>query len=134
MAKTTADIHVYASGRTFIIVPVVSAPNDTPAEMAPVHSVPLTLGRPTSVRLSRAITSARETAGSITGGTGAPWDGDGGRWWQHHLLAAAVAWQDACVRAWDLDEGNELGRWDDVTSSELAEWLIGLLGTRLDGR
>jgi len=38
------------------------------------------------------------------------------------------------VRAWDLDEGNELGRWDDVTSSELAEWLIGLLGTRLDGR
>ncbi|MCJ7548528.1 MAG: hypothetical protein MUQ30_02475, partial [Anaerolineae bacterium] len=95
----------------------------------------LTLGRPTVFRLARAIRSAREFSENEESIHAVRWDGDGGRWWQHHLMWVAIKWEAAHVRMCQPDLGEETSVTlpVDTPESELAERLIQWLGQRLHG-
>jgi len=135
MNKTTPEAHIYANGLTFVVVPVTKAPDGKAVEVTPVHKIPLTLGRPTVFRLARAIRNAREFSESEESTNAAPWDGDGGRWWQHHLMLITIKWEAA--RAWlmeaDLGEETSVTLPVDTPESELAERLIQWLGQKVHG-
>ena len=133
MNKTTPEVHIYANGRTFVVVPVTEAPDGNVVEVTPVHEIPLTLGRPTVFRLTRAIRSARKLSESEESITAARWDVDEGRWRQHHLMWVAIKWEAAHVRMMepDLDDETSVTLPVDTPESELAERLIQWLGQRL---
>jgi len=135
MNKTTPEIHIYANGRTFVVVPVTEAPDGNVVEVTPMHEIPLTLGRPTVFRVARAIRNAREFSESEESITAARWDGDGGRWWQHHLISVAIKWEAPHVRILQPSLGEETSVTlpVDTPESELAERLIQWLGQRLHG-
>lgn len=135
MNKPTPEVHIYASGLTFVVVPVLNALNGSAVEVTPVYKIPLTLGRPTVFRLARAIRNAREFSENEESTTAARWDGDVGRWWQHHLMLIAIKWEAARVRMMEPDLGEEtsVGLPADTAESELAERLIQRLGQRLHG-
>ena len=135
MNKTTPEVHIYANGRTFVVVPVTETPDGKVVEVIPVHEIPLTLGRPTVLRLTRAIRSARKFSESEESITAARWEGDGGRWWQHHLMWVAIKWEAAHVRMVEpeLDDETSVTLPVDTPESELAERLIQWLGLRLHG-
>ena len=135
MNKTTPEVHIYANGRTFVVVPVTETPDGKAVEVTPVHEIPLTLGRPTVFRLTRAIRSAREFSESEESITAARWDGDGGRWRQHHLMWVAIKWEATHVRMLQANLGEETSVTlpVDTPESELAERLIQWLGKRLHG-
>ena len=133
MNKTTPEVHIYANGRTFLVVPVTEAPDGKVVEVTPVHTIPLTLGRPTVFRLTRAIRSARKCSENEESINAVRWDGDGGRWWQHHLMLVAIKWEEARVRMLepDLDDERSVTLPVDTPESELSERLIQRLGQRL---
>lgn len=133
MNKKTPEVHIYANGRTFVVVPVTEAPDGRAVEVTPVHAIPLTLGRPTVFRLTRAILSAREFSEKEESIHAVPWDGDGGRWWQHHLTLVAIKWGAAHVRMLkpDLENETSVSLPVDTPESELAERLVQWLGQRL---
>ena len=135
MNKTTPEVHIYANGRTFVVVPVKEAPDGNVVEVTPVHEIPLTLGRPTVLRLTRAIRNARESCENGGSSHTVRWEGDGGRWRQHHLMLVAIKWEAAHVRMLEPDLGEETSVTlpVDTTESELAERLIQWLGQRLHG-
>ena len=135
MNKTTPEVHIYANGRTFVVVPVTETPDGKVVEVIPVHEIPLTLGRPTVLRLTRAIRSARKFSESEESITAARWEGDGGRWWQHHLMWVAIKWEATHVRMVEpeLDDETSVTLPVDTPESELAERLIQWLGLRLHG-
>jgi len=135
MNKTTPEIHIYANGRTFVVVPVTEAPDGKAVEVTPVHEIPLTLGRPTVLRLTRAIRNARKFCENEESIHTVRWDGDGGRWRQHHLMLVAIKWEAAHVRMLEPDLGEETSVTlpVDTPESELAERLIQWLGQRLHG-
>ena len=136
MTETTAEIHIYASGRTFVVVPITRAQDGAAIETTPARTVPLTLGQPTSYRISRVIREARADCGCEGMDQPLSWDGDGGRWWQHHLMAVAVRWSGTQVRILDLDqtEGRPLELPAQVSNGELADHLIQVFGQKLSAR
>jgi len=118
-----------------VVVPVTETPDGKVVEVIPVHEIPLTLGRPTVLRLTRAIRSARKFSESEESITAARWEGDGGRWWQHHLMWVTIKWEAAHVRMVEpeLDDETSVTLPVDTPESELAERLIQWLGLRLHG-
>lgn len=133
-------VHVYANGRRFVVVPVVDGDGGAPIELEGGHTVPLTLGRPTVVRLSRALGAARadseQAAAQAAAQIGLPrpqWDGEDGRWWDHHLLGLAVCWAADQITITELqDEPPEPVLFPKETpDSVLAEQLIARLGEKL---
>jgi hypothetical protein len=135
MNKTTPEVHIYANGRTFVVVPVTEAPDGNVVEVTPVHEIPLTLGRPTVFRLTRAIRSAREFSEGEESITAARWDGSGGKWRQRHLMWVTIKWEAAHVRVLQPNLGEEtfVTLPMNTPESELAERLIQWLGQRLHG-
>ena len=135
MNKTTPEVHIYANGRTFVVVPVAETPDGNVVEITPVHEIPLTLGRPTVFRLIRAIRHARELSENEESVHAVRWDGDGDRWRQHHLMWVAIKWEAAHVRMLepDLDDETSVTLPVDTPESELAERLIQWLGQSLHG-
>ena len=130
--KTEAFAHIYANGRRFIIVPVVTRPDGQPIELDAPQTVPLTLGRPTVVRLTRALHAAKE-ASHQGNPEAAPWDGESGRWWSHHLLGLTLHWGDDQVTLSGLQEGEmtPIVFSTETPEGEIAERLIALLGEKL---
>ncbi len=126
------SVHVYANGRRFVVVPVVQEPGSEAIEIAPVLDVPLTLGRPTVVRLTNALRAARENSQKS-----APpqtlWDGEKGRWWAHHLLCLAICWEkeQISLTAYREASSEPILFPADTPSSELAGRLIKMLGEKL---
>jgi len=118
-----------------VVVPVTEASDGNVIEVTPVHEIPLTLGRPTVFRLTRAIRNARESSENEESITAARWDGNGGRWMQHHLMWIAIRWEASHVQMLqpDLDEETSVILPVDTPESELAERLIHWLGQRLHG-
>ncbi|MCD6287424.1 MAG: hypothetical protein J7M39_16075 [Anaerolineae bacterium] len=135
MNKTAPEVHIYANGRTFVVVPVTEAPDGKAIEVTPVHQIPLTLGRPTVFRLARAIRNAREFCENEGSIHAVLWDGDGGRWRQHHLMWVAIKWDADHVRMLQPHLGKERSVIlpMDTPESKLAERLIQWLGQRLHG-
>ena len=145
MKQPPPSIRVYASGRQFVVVPLVPGPDGLSVEAAPAHPVYLTMGRPVAVTLTRAIRSAQEQSRAAARGDIAPWDGDCGKWWAHHLLRVTVTWQpdqitiasgprvkaNAGAPAEDETQYSVLPV--DTPAPEIAEWLIRHLGERLHG-
>ncbi len=134
------SIRVYASGRQFVVVPLVTGEDDALLEATPVQSVYLTMGRPVAYTLTRAVRDAR--AHSETTTDVKAWDGEGGKWWAYHLLRVTIAWAvdgieitsgpRAKANAGAPSEAEERFTLPEGTpASELAEWLIRHLGERL---
>ncbi|MBN1248088.1 MAG: hypothetical protein JXC32_10555 [Anaerolineae bacterium] len=125
-------VHVYASGRQLVIVPVVTDAHGDLVEIDAVQTVPITLGRPTVVRLSRALSAAREASNQRTAGQ-PRWDGERGRWWAHHLLGLTIRWEKDQIALTELhqDDAEPAILPADTTDIALAERLIELLGQKL---
>jgi hypothetical protein len=135
------EVHVYATGRGFVVVPVVRRADDENAEWTPVRRVSLALGRPTVVTLSRALQKAREqSAAGPEAGTEA-WDGDGGRWWVRHLLLVEITWQAEQIKLTHETRahGGLLAREPvqtlslpgDTPAYDLARWIVQYLAETL---
>jgi hypothetical protein len=157
------SIRVYASGRQFVVVPLATGADGEPTvlrrtpgcrrtvEVTPVHHVYLTMGRPVAHSLTQAISAAQAQSQAATGTRIAVWDGEGGRWWTHHLFRATIAWQADRIEIALGPEVPDLGgrvKADaeapaedplqrsvvlpaGAPASEIAEWLIRALGERL---
>jgi hypothetical protein len=131
--QNDATIHIYANGRRFVIVPVVSNPDTESLEVEPAYAIPLTLGRPTVVRLARALRVARQVGqrGEVPADR---WDGEGGRWWSHHLLGLTLTWTENQIALEGLRErDSEPDIFPaDTPDTTLAEKLIERLGQKLN--
>ncbi len=130
--QTDAIVHIYANGRRFVIVPVISSPGGELIELDAVQTVPLTLGRPTVVRLSRALRAA--VAASLESAPDVPrWDGEKGRWWSHHLLGLTAKWKDNRITLSGLDDDGmaPVVFPADTPEGDLSEQLIALLSGKL---
>ena len=137
-------IRVYAGGRQFVVVPLVTGLDSQPVEVAPAHPVYLTLGRPIAYVLAQAISAAKGQSRMAVHTDAVAWDGEGGRWWTHHLFRATIVWQPDQVvissgpRA-KTDAGVPTGDETlrgivlpaDTPASGIAEWLIRTLGEQL---
>lgn len=138
MAPTEAEVHVYASAREFVVVPVTMTDTGAVLEVMPVERVKLVVGRATMVALSVAL---RQMHLRSTGELSATrWDADNGRWWEHSLLFVVLQWQpDELVFA--RQELDSCGEWQTMSIerlststsfSTLAEKLVHALGEQLD--
>lgn len=118
-----------------MVVPVVRNPDGTSVEVAPVHKIPLTLGQPTVFRLTRAIRQAREFSEGEKSADTVPWDGDRGRWWQHHLMLVVIRWEEGQVQFFEPEPGEVETEHlpEDISDSDLAERLVQRLGHKLHG-
>ncbi len=98
MSFTDPTIHVYANGHGFVVVPVLIDAAGHEVEGTPANLAALTLGRPTTLALTKALRSAREQSAAGQSDTWIAWDGDNGKWWAHHLFRATIVWHaDAVV-------------------------------------
>jgi hypothetical protein len=131
------EIHIYASAREFVAVPVEADAAGTRVETLPVEHVNLVMGRATLVELARALREMRERR--FVGTSIAHWDGDNGRWWAHNLLFVVLRW-DAEGLVFERQERASTGNWETAESErldhgtsfvDLAEKLVGLLGEQL---
>ena len=144
MKPAAQSIRVYASGRKFVVVPLVERPDEHQIEAAPAHHVNLTLGRPAVLTLTKAIRSARERSTAEPSGSVVAWDGEDGRWWVHHLLSVTVTWEASRIvitsgprmkanagASVQEEAFHRLELPTDTPASDIAEWLIRHLGERL---
>lgn len=140
MGKTKREVHVYGDGRGFVVVPVILHASGEAVEITPVQRVMLTLGRPTAYELSRALAQALSRSAEAPEDA-ARWDGDRGRWWEHHLLLVVLRWETDRV-LFTPQQRRVDGTWQpancrafppDVTTGALAEELIRYLGVCLHG-
>jgi hypothetical protein len=95
------SVHVYGSGRVFVVVPRVQSDEGEWVEVTPVEKVNITLGRSVVAPLTQALREGK--ARSSVGLVGLQnqediWDGDGGRWWNHRLLCVRITWSQAHIR------------------------------------
>ncbi len=142
MEQAAPSIRVYASGRQFVIVPLVPGPEGLPTETAPAYPVYLTMGRPVAYTLTRAIREAQAQSGAAAGDM-VTWDGEDGKWWAHALLRVTVTWEPdritiasaprvkANAGVLPADETQHFALPADTPASGIAEWLIRHLGERL---
>lgn len=133
-------VHVYASGHGFVVVPVCQRAEKEWVECEPVQHISLEKALPIAAMLDSAIArSAQHSCDELR-----PWDGDGGRWWKHHLYAARLAWQAEKLELTILPDGwpgspeplelpHPVGEWPaNVASTHVVYQLIALLGQALE--
>ena len=155
MSFTDPTIHVYANGHGFVVVPVLIDAAGHEVEGTPANLAALTLGRPTTLTLTKALRSAREQSAAGQSDTCIAWDGDNGKWWAHHLFKATIVWhadavvitseprgktsdailprpKQAGLAQDDQSDAHEVSELPaDAPASEIAEWLIRHLGELL---
>ncbi|MGC9520624.1 MAG: hypothetical protein ACP5HG_01920 [Anaerolineae bacterium] len=146
MQNTIPEVHVYGSGREFVVAPAVPLEDSARTEVLPVQRVSIVMGRPVSVELGRALQESRavaeahyEASGSGEVPTIQPWDGDTGRWWAHNLLFVVLRWEEEAIifapqarsteGMWETAEARRLPA--DTSDLALAEALIAYLGEQL---
>lgn len=100
------SVHVYASGRGFVVVPVCPQPDGKGMEVEPIDEVSLIRGLPTSVLLARAI---EEAAGHPCEAP-RPWK-DPQEQRQHHLFAVRLTWHEETLQMHLLPEGEPIAAW-----------------------
>ncbi len=139
-AQPEPQVHIYGSGRVFIVVPVAQSDTGDWVEMNPVERVNIILGRSVVVPLAQALREAQAQSTAGLQSEADRWDGDGGRWWDHHLLHVRITWsqehitfapQPAASGKSEIKEPLELIP-GDVPESKLATRLIEYLGERLE--
>ena len=123
------SVHIYARGRGFLVVPVCPQPDGLWLECQPAREISLTPGYATTVYLGRAIDAA---ASQPSDDDIQPWDGSAGGWWEHHLLAVRVTWDDSHTQLLRLPNLDVMGNWPANFSREkLAGHIIAALGQAL---
>ncbi|MBN1872589.1 MAG: hypothetical protein JXA33_00025 [Anaerolineae bacterium] len=121
-------VHVYASGRAFVVVPVCHQVDGGWVECQPVREIVLEKGLPFSIVLGHAI----DRAVTYLCADPQPWDGVQGRWWEHHLFVARLAWKAETLRLFILPEAEPAAEWPANTSNvHIARHLIAQLGQAL---
>ena len=132
-------VHVYGSGREFVVVPLAHSDEEDWIEVTPVHRVNIILGRSVVAPLARALreAKARSTAGLQEDAE--PWDGDEGRWWDHHLLWVRITWSPAHITfaPQDISESGAEAEMPEIMpgnlpETKLATRLVEYLGQRLE--
>ncbi len=135
------SIRVYASGRQFVVVPLITGKDGALIGHAGTTRLPDD-GTACRLHADQAVRDAR--AHSETTTDVKAWDGEGGKWWAHHLLRVTITWAvdgieiasgpRAKANAGAPVEGEAEERFTlpaETPASELADWLIHHLGERL---
>lgn len=139
-AQHEPRVHVYGSGRVFVVVPVAQSDTGEWIEMNPVDRVNIILGRSVVVPLAQALREAKAQSTAGLQDEASVWDGDGGRWWDHHLLCVRITWsrehiafapRPEAVGESEADELIEIIP-GNVPESKLATRLVEYLGQRLE--
>jgi hypothetical protein len=133
-------VHVYGSGRVFVVVPLAPSENGEWMEMQPVERVNIVLGRSVIAPLAQALREGKARSSAGLEDEADVWDGDGGRWWDHNLLCVRISWSPAHVtfapRAGARGEP-ETGELMEIMPGNLSETkiatrLVEYLGQRLE--
>ena len=85
-------VHVYGSGRVFVVVPLAQSEAGDWMEITPVERVNIVLGRSVVVPLAQALREGKARSSAGFEDEADAWDGDGGRWWDHNLLCVRITW------------------------------------------
>jgi hypothetical protein len=91
------SVHVYGSGRVFVIVPLARTDEGTWIEMPPVERVNIIQGRSVVAPLAQALREGKAQSAAGLQNEGNLWDGDEGRWWDHRLLCVRITWSEAHI-------------------------------------
>ena len=122
------SVHIYASGRAFVVVPVCHQTDSEWVECQPVREIVVDKGLPFSLILEHAIDRAAQHACTEL----EPWDGAQGRWWEHHLFMVRLIWQAETLQLFILPETTPSIEWPATVSMiRVARHLIELLGQAL---
>jgi len=119
-------IHIYGSGRGFIITPACRQPNDEWVELQPLPRISLTRGRSLSTQLARALEQAHTTPYAVPKpGTQRPS--------QSYLYLVCLSrheetWQLHLLPDWELQAEWPAG----ISYEQIADHLIAQLGKVLD--
>ncbi|MBN1922967.1 MAG: hypothetical protein JW892_17095 [Anaerolineae bacterium] len=118
-------IHIYASGRGFVIVPVCRQPDGKWIELQPLPRISLTRGRSLPTQIARAFERAiSEPCTPPTPGTPNPP--------QSYLFAACLSWHEDTLQLHLLPDLEFQAEWPaDVSYEKIADHLIAQLGQRL---
>lgn len=118
-------IHIYASGRGFIIVPVCRQPDGKWIELQPLPRISLTRGRSLPTQIARAFERAiSEPFTPPAAGTPNPQ--------QSYLFAACLSWHEDTLQLHLLPDLEFQVEWSiKVSYEEIADHLIAQLGQRL---
>jgi hypothetical protein len=139
LPETESRVHVYASAREFVVVPVMVVATEA-IELAPVERVKLVIGRATTVALTRALRDTRQRSAIGLDGEVPRWDGDNGRWRTHNLLFVTLRWDETGL-TFARQERSSTGEWETIAAKrlpgdtpleDLAAKLIEALGEQLD--
>ncbi len=120
-------VHIYASGRGFVVVPVCHHSDESGTLCQPIQNVTLTRGYNLSHSLKQAIERAARTSAASQ-----PEQKAQGRWQQHHLFAVCVQRGPEELRLLRLPDMEPLAAWPATTSidalvKQLIEWMAAAL-------
>lgn len=85
-------VHVYGSGRVFVVVPLTQSDEGAWIEMTPVERVNIAQGRSVVAPLAQALRDGKARSSVGMQAEADVWDGDKGRWWDHRLLCVRITW------------------------------------------
>ena len=133
-------VHVYGSGRMFVVVPLAPSVDGSWVEMTPVEQVNIVLGRSVVAPLAQALREAKAQSTAGLQGEANRWDGDGGRWWDHRLLCVRITWSAEYITFAPQLQDTAGEKADDLAEimpgnlpeAKLATRLVEYLGHRLE--
>ena len=119
-------IHIYGSGRGFIITPVCRQPNDEWVELQPLPRISLTRGRSLSTQMARALEQAHITPCT------AP-KPETQRPSQRYLYMVCLSWHEETLQLHLLPSWELQAEWPTgIPYEQIADHLIAQLGKVLD--
>jgi len=119
-------IHIYGSGRGFIITPVCRQPNNEWVELQPLPRISLTRGRSLSTQLARALERARVTPCI-------PPKPDTQMPPQSYFYMACLSWHEETLQLHLLPDWELQAEWPaGAPYEQIADHLIAQLGKVLD--
>lgn len=119
-------IHIYASGRGFVIIPMCHEPDNEWVALQPLPRISLTRGRSLSTQLARAIERARDTPCTPPKpGTQKPP--------QSCLYGVCLSWHEEILQLHLLPDWKFQAEWPtSIPYEQIADHLIAQLGQMLD--
>ena len=133
-------VHVYGSGRVFVVVPLAQSEAGDWMEITPVERVNIVLGRSVVVPLAQALREGKARSSAGLEDEADAWDGDGGRWWDHRLLCVRITWSAEHITFAPQIQDTVGEKADDLAEimpgnlpeAKLATRLVEYLGHRLE--